>query len=404
MHDAGHPDPSESTGDDMMDDPMGAAPEPEPQRAHAPGRPHDHAKPSDSAKGKAAAAHVPARASGRPSDRDVPEWLGNLLDGEGVSAVFFTGANQVELLRNGKRENASVPAGDLAGLGAVVRRLASKGSPRPDSEALAVNTTLSDGMHVSAIFPPASDRLCVAIRRPVATGKTIEDLVDDQVISAEMRQVLDACVAARQNILIAGDRAACDSLLRAVLWSVDRVARVVLVSEAITPPASATAWVKIQPGSLSDSLVAAAVAMQPEYLVVDASHSALLPDILSECSLGLGGAIVSLVGRSTGDALHRLQMLTSAQGSPSAMAGDMVLGGIDVVVQATVLGDGSLKVVEIAEPKASLDGQVSAHALLTWIPGEDGAGSFTATGAKSALAAKLASAGSAVPQEILNRQ
>jgi pilus assembly protein CpaF len=409
MHDAGPPEPSESSGDDMMDDMMGApsAPQHAPaaaERSHAPGKAYEHAKPSDSGRAKPAAAHAPARASGRQADRDVPEWLGNLFDGEGVSAVFFTGNNQVELLRNGKRENASVPAGDLAGLGALVRKLASKGSPRPDSEALAVSTTLSDGMHVSAIFPPVSDRLCVAIRRPVATGKTIEDLVDDQIISTEMRQVLDACVAARQNILIAGDRAACDSLLRAVLWSVDRVARVVLVSEAITPPASATAWVKLQPGSLSENLVAAAVAMQPEYLVVDASHSALLPEALNECSLGLRGAIISLVGRSTGDALHRLQMLASAQGSPSAMAGDLVLGSVDVVVQATVLGDGSLKVVEIAEPKASLDGQVSAHALLTWIPGEDGSGSFTATGAKSALAGKLAAAGSAVPQEILNRQ
>ena len=189
-----------------------------------------------------------------------------------------------------------------------------------------------------------------------------------------------------------------------MLWSVDRVVRVVLVSEAITPPASATAWLKLQPGTLSESVVAAAVAMQPEYLVVDASHSALLAEVLGECSLGLKGAIVSLVGRSTGDALHRLQMLASAQGSSSAMAGDMVVGSIDAVVQATVLADGLLKVVEIAEPKASLDGELTAHALLTWIPGEDGSASFTATGARSALGAKLASAGSEVPQEILNRQ
>ena len=58
---------------------------------------------------------------------------------------------------------------------------------------------------------------------------------------------------------------------------------------------------------------------------------------------------------------------------------------------------------EIAEPKASLDGQLSAHALLTWIPGDDGGGSFTATGAHSALAGKLSQAGNAVPPEILPR-
>jgi hypothetical protein len=63
-----------------------------------------------------------------------------------------------------------------------------------------------------------------------------------------------------------------------------------------------------------------------------------------------------------------------------------------------------LKIVEMAEPKSSLDGQVSAHALLTWIPGDDNTGSFTVTGARSALASKLAAAGVSIPSEILNRQ
>ena len=242
--------------------------------------------------------------------------------------------------------------------------------------------------------------MCVAIRRPVAIGKTIEDLVDEQVLSAEMRQVLEACVASRQNILVSGDRAACDSLLRSILWSVDRVARVALVSGSITPPASATSWLKLQPEGQATDLVAAAVAMQPEYLVIDAGHAFLSGDVLGECNLGLSGVILSVVARSTNEALHRLQGLTSAHGS----AADLVASSIDVVVHASVLPDGALKVVEIAEPKASLDGQLSAHALLTWIPGDDGAGSFTTTGAHSTLATKLSQAGSALPPEILNRQ
>jgi hypothetical protein len=82
----------------------------------------------------------------------------------------------------------------------------------------------------------------------------------------------------------------------------------------------------------------------------------------------------------------------------------MVVSSIDLVVQASVLADGSLKVVEMAEPKASLDGQISAHALLTWISGDDNAGSFTVTGARSALATKLSSAGSPIAPEILSRQ
>jgi pilus assembly protein CpaF len=353
---------------------------------------HEHSKPKTTPP-------APARPAGRLPDRDIPEWLAHVIESEGVSAAFFTGGNQAEVQRRGRRESVSVPASDLAGLGAVVRRLALRGSPKPAPEAPAINTTLPDGMHISAIFPPITDRLCVAIRRPVAIGKTIEDLVEEKVISAEMRQVLDACVASRQNLLVSGDRAACDSLLRSILWSVDRVARVALVSGSITPPAR----LKFQPEGPAADLIAAAIAMQPEYLVVDAGYPTLSGEVLGECNLGLSGVILAVVARSTNEALRRLQGLTGAHGASAAAGADLVATSVDVIVQASVLPDGSLKVVEIAEPKASLDGQVSAHALLTWIPAEDGAGSFTVTGAHSTLATKLSQAGNAVPSEILAR-
>jgi pilus assembly protein CpaF len=412
--DAAPPEPPASANDDVVESQGVLPPDPDdifppvanekPRPVH---KPHEGGKASDSAKVKTAppaTGSAAVKQSSRLFERDVPEWLSHLLEGDGVTAAFFTGTNQAEVQRYGRRESVSVPASDLMTLGAAIRKMAIKGSPKPAADASAINTTLSDGMHVAAIFPPVADRLCIAIRRPVAVGKTIDNLIDEKVISAEMHQVLEACVSTHQNILVSGDRAACDSLLRAVLWSVDRVARVALLSDSINPPASATSWIKLQPESQTSELISATVAMQPEYLVVDANHSALSGAVLGECNLGLEGVILSVVARSTNDALARLQMLGSAQGLSSTVAADLVASSIDVIVQASVLLNGSLKVVEIAEPKASLDGQLSSHALLTWIAGDDDTGSFTVTGAHSALAAKLASAGANIPTEILNRQ
>lgn len=359
---------------------------------------------SEAAKPEAPKAKSPtsgAKPVARILDHDVPDWLAHLLEGEGVSAAFFTGPGQAELQRNGRRESVSVAAADQAGLSGVVRKLAAKGAPKPAPDASIINTTLPDGMHVSAIFPPVADRLCVAIRRPIASGKTIDDLVADKVISPEMQLVLEACVATRQNILVSGDRAACDSLLRALLWSVDRVARVVLISDSITPPSSATGWIKLQSDSRAPELIAAAVAMQPEHLLVDANHIAQAGEVLGECNLGLKGVILSMVARSTNEALHRIQLLGAPAGAGVA-SGDLAFSSVDVVVQASVLADGSLKVVEIAEPKASLDGHVTSNALLTWVADNDSSGTFGVTGARSGLAAKLASAGSALPPEILS--
>lgn len=400
--DLGPPEPPAAANDDL-DEPL----PPPPAKAEKPVSARravaepvsDVAKPHEAPKAKAPASA--ARTVARILDHDVPDWLAHLLEGDGVSAAFFTGPSQAELQRNGRRESVSVAAGDQASLSSVVRKLAAKGAPKPAPDAPIINTTLPDGMHVSAIFPPVADRLCVAIRRPIASGKTIDDLVADKVISPEMQQVLESCVATRQNILVSGDRAACDSLLRALLWSVDRVARVVLLSDSISPPASATGWIKLQTDSQAPELIAAAVAMQPEYLLVDANHIAQAGEVLGECNLGLKGVIQSMVARSTNEALHRIQMLGAPAGSGAA-SGDLVLSSVDVVVQASVLADGSLKVVEIAEPKASLEGHVTSNALLTWVADDDSAGTFSVTGARSGLAAKLASAGSALPPEILS--
>jgi pilus assembly protein CpaF len=404
---AAPPEPPASSDEDVVESQFGSPPESDgvftsaAEKSHQAPATHETAKVRDHepSKGKAT---MPKRAA-RALDRDVPEWLTQLLDGEGVTAAFITGTTQTEIQRHGRRESVSVPASDLAALGGAIRKLASKGSPKPTADAAAVTTTLPDGMQIAAIFPPVADRLCVAIRRPVHVGKTIDDLVADQVISGQMRQVLEACVLTRQNILVSGDHAACDHLLRAILWSVDRVARVALISDSITPPASATSWIKLLPEQHVFDLIGAAVAMQPEYLIVDAKHGELAGEVLSECNLGLDGVILSVVARSPHDALRRLQSLSSANGSPDTL-GDMVAAGIDVLVHASVLPDGSLKVVEIAEPKTSLDGQISAHALLAWTPGDGTSGAFTATGAHSSLAAKLAAAGSTIPPEILNRQ
>jgi pilus assembly protein CpaF len=408
MKDSPPPPPAGDAEDDDLGDSKEDSP-PDPEDVFAAvgtESPHPSHKTAEPAKPMALpkAKPAPAKHGSRLFDRDLPEWVAHLLEGEGVAAAFFTGTNQAEILRNGRRESVPVPASDLATLGTAMRKLVSKGAPKPAPDATAINTTLPDGMRIAAIFPPVADRLCVAIRRPVASGKTIDDLVEEHVVSPEMRQVLEACVATRQNILVAGDRAACDSLLRAILWSVERVARVALLSDSIVPPASATSWIKLQPETQTADLLTAAVALQPEYLVVDANHSSVAGEVLAECSLGLEGVILAIVARSTNDALHRLQVLGVAQSTASTIGADMVASSIDVIVHASVLSDGSLKVVEIAEPKASLDGQISAHALLTWIPGDDHAGSFTVTGAHSELAAKLASAGSSIPPEVLNRQ
>ena len=340
---------------------------------------------------------APAQVSG-----DYPPWLVRLLDSEGTTAAFFAGTQSAEVERNGHREGAVVASADLASLPDHLRKLAAKGVPRPEPDAPVIDTTLADGTRITALFPPLCDRLHASIRRPNVGRKTLEELADDGSISPEMQQVLEACVSTRQNLLITGDRPACDSLLGTLAWSLERVARVVILAETISPPASASAWLKLPVASRTADLVAAAVALRPDYVVADAAASLLLGDLLQECVRGQNGALAALIARSANDALYRLRVMGAASG-PSSTPNDLLGSSLDVLVHAVTQTDGSIRVMEIAEPTLGSAGELRAETLLAWQSKGKGKGRFIATRTPSRLAGKLEASGVSVSDNVLQR-
>jgi pilus assembly protein CpaF len=393
------PTPSPSP-DEPLTTPRGTPPAQltrEPERAAppppaAPSLPAPPAIPSP-----AAPPAAPAQAGG-----DFPPWLVRLLDSEDATAAFFSGTQSVEVERKGRREPGVVASADLASLPDHLRRLAAKGVPRPEPDASVIDTTLADGTRITALFPPLCDRLRASIRRPNVGHKTLDELVTDGGLSPEMQQVLEACVGTRQNLLIAGDRASCDLLLGTLAWSLDRVARVVVLAETITPPASASAWLKLPVAARVPDLVAAAVALRPDYVVADAAASMLLGDLLRECARGQNGALTALIARSSNDALYRLRVMGATYGS-SATPNDLLGSSLDVLVHAVTLTDGSLRVMEIAEPTLGSAGELRAETLLAWQSKGKGKGRFIATRTPSRLAGKLEAGGVNISDTVLQR-
>jgi len=333
---------------------------------------------------------------------DYPPWLARLLGGESTTAVFFDGTQSTEVERNGHREAVTVASADLAALPDHLRKLAAKGVPRPEPDKPIIDATLADGTRITAIFPPLCDRLHACIRRPNLGRKTLEELVADGSLSPEMQQVLEACVATRQNLLIVGDRPACDLVLGTLAWSLDRVARVVVLAETISPPASAAAWFKLAVAASNPSLMAAAVALRPDYVVADAAASLLLGDLLRECARGQNGAVAALIAGSANDALYQLRVMNAARG-PSFTPNDLLGSSLDVLVHAVTQTDGNVRVMEIAEPTLGSSGELRAEALLAWQSKGRGKGRFIATRTPSRLAGKLEAGGVSVSDNVLQR-
>jgi pilus assembly protein CpaF len=379
--------------DDPMTNPRSASLAHEPERPAHPLPPPTVQAPSGP--------HAPVSAAvSAATGSDVPTWLARLLGEEDVRGVFFSGTNAPEIERQGVREPASVSPADLASLPDVLRRVASKGLPRPEDNAPVFNTTLADGTRIAAIFPPLADRLLASIQPPLPASKSLDEMAAEEVLSPEMQEVLEACVNTKQNILLAGDRVACDALLGTLTWTMDRVARVVILAETINPPGSATGWIKLPVANRHPELVAAATALRPEYLVADTAASCFMPDLLQACVRGQNGTVAALVARSGNDALARLRALATGSG---LVGGDVIGPSLDVVVHVLAQADGSLKIMEIAEPVQGSTGDLRAETLLAWQSKGKGKGRFIATRTPSRLAAKLEAAGVNISDAILQR-
>jgi pilus assembly protein CpaF len=346
---------------------------------------------------------MPAAVSMGHSPADYPGWLRRLFDGEGASAVYVSGPQSVEIERQGRREPAALSPVDADSLVESLRSLAARGTPRSSPDAAVVNVTLPDGSRLVAVFPPVAEQVCAAIQRSGGTQKGLGDLVSEGALSREMQQVLEACSGTRRNILVTGDRRAAELVLQALANTIASRFRVVVVADRVMAPGGSS-WIKLASEPHRPDLLAAAVAMRPDYLIVDIAAAAAAAELLQECAVGQEGVMAVVAARSPNDALGRLQGLAASAVAGGAGVRELIIGSLDLVVHAASAADGSVRVLEIAEPRLDNEGRLAAEALLAF-RAEDGraGGRYQTTGSPSRLASTLAARGVQIPSAVLPR-
>jgi pilus assembly protein CpaF len=357
-------------------------------------------EPPTANRGRGVVTKAPPPASGS----DYPGWLQHLLSGDGAASVYVAGPEAVEVEHEGRREPVTLSSSDAETLAENLRTLASRGTPRPAPDAAVVNVTLPDGARMVAVFPPAAAQVCAALHRSSGQQRTLADLASDGALSREMQQVLEACSSTRRNVIVSGDRRAAEVLLQALASTIERRFRVVVIADRVAAPGGGAAWIKLAAEPRSAEIMNAAIALRPDYLIVDVVAAGTAADLLQECAVGQEGVFAAVAARSANDALSRLQALAGTGMGGSNSVRDLLAGSFDIIVHASTMGDGTLRVLEIAEPRADLDGRVVAEPLLTWRADEGrNGGRFQTTNARSRLAATLAARGVEVPANVLQR-
>jgi pilus assembly protein CpaF len=237
----------------------------------------------------------------------------------------------------------------------VVERLVAPLGLTVDDDHPVVDVRLRDGSRLTAAVAPASVHgPCLVLRKPVRIKRTLADLVGAGGLSPAMSSFLSTCVAARRNLAVCGPAGAGKAgIVAALVGAVPDGERVVTVEDVAELSLDREDWIALEtrPTVGLGALVASALRLRPDRLVVGDLRGGEAFDVASAFGAAVDGAIVALTGDGAQAALARWVSLAQL-GAPTAtepVVRELIAGACDVVVHVARGADGAIRIVAIDE-------------------------------------------------------
>src|SRR5215813_3193399 len=285
-----------------------------------------------------------------------------LLQDPSVSDILVTTPHLVYVERGGKLYRTPVEFKDDAHLLRIIEKVVSRVGRRVDESSPLVDARLPDGSRVNAAIPPvAVDGPLLSIRRFGRDALQGEDLVKKLALTEGMLQLLQCCVKARLNIVIAGGTGAGKTTLLNVLSSyIPEDERIVTIEDAAELRLRQThvARMETRPPNVEGQgairireLVVNALRMRPDRIIVGECRSEEALDMLQAMNTGHDGSLTTVHANTPRDALARIETMI-AMGStnlPERAMRQHIASAIQLIVQQTRLSDGSRKITSISE-------------------------------------------------------
>lgn len=247
---------------------------------------------------------------------------------------------------------------------------------------------LLDGSRVNVIAPPlAIDGPTLTIRKFKKDKLKMSDLQRFGSISPEGAAVLGIIGNVRCNVLISGGTGSGKTtLLNCMTGFIDSDERVITCEDAAELQLQQPHVVRLEtrPPNLEGTgeitmrdLVKNCLRMRPERIIVGEVRGPEAFDLLQAMNTGHDGSMGTLHANTPREALQRIESMITMGGYnlPSKTIREMVVGAIDVIVQAARLRDGSRRITHVTEV-IGLEGDViiTQDLFLYEIQGEDESG------------------------------
>ncbi len=311
-----------------------------------------------------------------------------LLARDDIADIMINGASTCFIEVNGRMEPANIRFRDNAQLLNVCQRIVSQIGRRVDEASPICDARLPDGSRVNVIVPPLSiDGPALTIRKFRRDRLKMADLVKFGSISPEGATLLGIIGRVRCNVLISGGTGSGKTtLLNCLTGFIDAEERVVTCEDAAELQLQQPHVVRLEtrPPNLEGEgeitmrdLVRNCLRMRPERIIVGEVRGPEAFDLLQAMNTGHDGSMGTVHANSPREALSRLESMIAMGGFalPSRTIKEMVVGSIDIIIQAARLRDGSRRITHITEVVGMEGDVVTTQDLFLYdIIGEDTGG------------------------------
>ena len=279
-----------------------------------------------------------------------------------ISDILVNSYKQIYVERFGKLEPTDVRFKDDEHLMKIIDKIVSLVGRRIDESTPMVDARLTDGSRVNVVIPPiALDGPMMSIRRFAVIPLELEDLVANQTLVPELRDILMGLVKAKLNILISGGTGSGKTTFLNVLSRfIPEDERIVTIEDAAelqlkqrhlvrmeTRPANIEGKGEI----LQRDLVVNSLRMRPSRIIIGEVRGAEAFDMLQAMNTGHDGSLTTIHANSPRDALIRLETMIAMANFdiPSEFLRRFISSAIHIIVQIARQVDGKRKLISLQE-------------------------------------------------------
>jgi len=279
-----------------------------------------------------------------------------------ISEIMVNGPNQIFIERPGKLLLTGAKYDSEIQLRLALNHIINPFGRYVNYKHPTVDAHLKDGSRVNAVIPPVAQQgTCLSIRRFLKDKLSVQDLIDKNALTQGMSDFVAVCVAARLNVIVAGNTSSGKTTFLNILTrSIPDHERIVTIEDSVELQMMQTHKISLEArppdyngeGQVTiRDLVKNSLRMRPDRIIVGEIRGGEALDMLQAMNTGHDGSMTTVHSNSPRDTLSRIETMTLMAGFelPVIAIRKQIAAAIDLIIYLTRFPDGTRKVTQISE-------------------------------------------------------